>query len=262
MKIFSKEEGRLPYGYYTKSDFKKAQIASLIAGVLIATIFLLIYHFSNNLLISVAIFVILFLIYFFICGTKFNQLNKVLKEYISDLDFKKLEDKLQMFMKENLHSASRNELLMQFSNILLNHDKERAYKMFENVKEPSLNKWIFEYYQVNMLLNKKDFDNAKMLFETFKIKYSNKVSKYYYNTMELNILINCESDEIVDFENRNMYFKNNRFDKIMAYTRAMKYYHSRNKVESAKKYANLIKNENAKFTEIDKLVEEVLYENS
>ena len=134
--------------------------------------------------------------------------------------------------------------------------------MFENVKEPLLNKWIFEYYQINMLISKEKYDEAKTLYKIFTIKYGNKVRNHYHNTMELNILISCENDEIVDFENRNAYLKNNRFDKIISYTRAMKYYCSRNKFESAKKYANLIKNENAKFTEIDKLIEEVLYENS
>lgn len=118
MAVFKKEKGRLPYGYYTKKDFKNATIASFILIFLAVIVFGVIEYLFSLFYLSLGIFCILFFIIFFYIGTRFNQFNRVLRQYLKDLDFNKLEQKLQLFMQEALHSESRNELLMQYANVL------------------------------------------------------------------------------------------------------------------------------------------------
>lgn len=258
MAVFKKEKDRLPYGYYTKKDYKNACIMSTILIFSAIALFVLIVNLFGKMFISLSIFFIsLFCIILFI-GTRFNQFNRLFKQYFKDLDFNKLEEKLQLFMKENLHSESRNELLMQYSNLLLNYDEERAFKMWENVKEPELNKWIYHFYEISMLINQEKYDEAKSLLKIFKIRYSKKIFEYYRNTLELTLLIEINNEEIVDFEKLNFNNKANNLNNLMAYTRAMKYYDTRGKKELAVKYALLIKEANVGFKEIDKIVEKVL----
>ena len=260
MAVFKKEKNRLPYGYYTKKDFNNATITSFVLTVSSFLIFGVFQFLFKLFYLSLCILFVLLIVTFFIVGTRFNQFNRCFKQYIRDLDFNKLEERLQFFMKQNLHSESRNELLMQYANLLLNYDVDRACMMWKNVKEPEINKWIYDMYKITMLSNSGQLDEANSFFKIFKIKYKGKFYNYYQNLIELHILVNCSNEEIVDFEKRNSFTKNNRFDMIMAYARAMKYYYTRGKIDLAKKYALLIKEENAGFTEIDKIVVEVLKE--
>ena len=152
---------------------------------------------------------------------------------------------------EKIHER-RNDLIRPYiSNI------DQAFVIF-SVKEPELNKWIYHFYEISMLINQKKYDEAKSLFEIFKIRYSKKIYEYYRNTLELTLLIEINNEEIVDFEKLNFNNKANNLNNLMAYTRAMKYYDTRGKKELAVKYALLIKEANVGFKEIDEIVEKVL----
>ena len=246
MAIIKNEQGKLPYGRYTKKSNIIANISSVMCGFLIVILFVLIHKITNNLVMSFLVAFSFFLVSTFVISVLANLASKVLVDFYKDLDFRKLEKSYQKILKENLHSESRNVILIDFANILLNYDKERALLMWKSTKEPSFNKHIYHALKINFLIAEE--------------KEEGKVHMNIANNLELGLKIVSSLEIIEDIEKHILLPKNNRFVKITNCANLMRYFYSRNMVEHAIVYANIIKKENAGCTEIDKLVCEVLKE--
>lgn len=126
MAIIKNEQGKLPYGRYTKKSNNIANVCSFLCGFFIVVIFILLYKITNKFGLSILVAVCIFLISTLIISVLANLGNTVLTDFYKDLDFKRLEKRYQDILKENLHSESRNVILIDFANILLNYDRERA----------------------------------------------------------------------------------------------------------------------------------------
>lgn len=260
MAIIKNEQGKLPYGRYTKKSNIIANISSVMCGFLIVILFVLIHKITNNLVMSFLVAFSFFLVSTFVISVLANLASKVLVDFYKDLDFRKLEKSYQKILKENLHSESRNVILIDFANILLNYDKERALLMWKSTKEPSFNKHIYHALKINFLIAEEKYDEAASLIESYRELYKGKVHMNIANNLELGLKIVSSLEIIEDIEKHILLPKNNRFVKITNCANLMRYFYSRNMVEHAIVYANIIKKENAGCTEIDKLVCEVLKE--
>ena len=260
MVVVKNEVGKLPYGSYTKKDHVLSIIVEIFVGLFVGALFILMFILTDSFILSLLSCVIPFVVLVFIVGTQFNQLNRVLKKYEKDFDFNALESKLQLFLGNKLHSESRNELLMQYANLLLNYDKERALIMWRNVKPCAVQHLVCNYYNIIFEIEKGNFDNAKDLYNIFKVKYQGKMYEFFYKSIENQLLVFASDEICEDVESKIVYNPKKRFSVVNHLCLLLHYYYSRGIIDKAKEYALLIKKENAGFIEIDKLVKRVLEE--
>ena len=258
MKIIKGEKGNLPYGTFDKNENKKKLLFTLATAFVAVVVSLKLGELLNN--INLALLFVLpvefILLLIFVGGM--NGLSVAMNLFFKDCNFKNFEAKLQYYMKNNLHSASRNELLMQYANLLLSYDIERAFLMWKNVKRPIINEFIYDFYEIQFVIASKEYDKAKELLSAYKLKYSNK--KYFAasNLLEYKLKILSTNDIIEDIESKLIYTKNNLYNKVVVLSYCMLYYDSRGFLDKALEYAKQIKDLNVHITLIDKQIEEVL----
>lgn len=260
MAIVKNEIGRMPYGFYTKKSRTINTILSCVAGFLTFIVLVVLYFMTKNYLLTALITFLFFLSCVLLIAFHSNLEHKAIQAFYKDLDFVKLESKLQSFLKENLHSQTRNVILLDFSNILLSYDKERALLMWRNTKEPPVNKFLYHAFEINFLLFEAKFEEAKSLIDVYKVRYPGKMYQYLTSILELSLTIYSTNEIIEDIEKKLIWNKNNRFDKICKYSTLMYYFYSRGMKDKAIHYAKMIKEENAGCTEIDKNIEKILRE--
>lgn len=258
MKIVKNEPGKLPYGSYTKKDRSLSIVVGVVLGLFLGGMFIFLRHLTNEFLLSLLIVIVIAVVIIYIIALKGNQLNNAIKKYIKTLDIIELEHTFQTYLKENLHSESRNLLLMQYANILLDYNQERAFILWQNVKEPLVDKFVYHLYQINFLIAEKKFDEAKSLIELFRLRYPSKKFDFIYERTKLSLTIKGTTEIIDDLESKFQYNDKIKIQRLNAYFHFMIYYHTRGDIEFSKKYALLIKEENANITVIDDYVKKVL----
>ena len=187
MAIIKNEQGKLPYGRYTKKSNNIANVCSFLCGFFIVVIFILLYKITNKFGLSILVAVCIFLISTLIISVLANLGNTVLTDFYKDLDFKRLEKRYQDILKENLHSESRNVILIDFANILLNYDRERALLLWKNTKEPTINKHIYHALKINFLIAEEKYDEAEIMIETYRRLYHGKVHANIADNLELGV---------------------------------------------------------------------------
>lgn len=258
MKVIKGEKGKLPYGTYDKKENRKKLLFTILTAFIAVIISLKLGELLNNVYISLLIVcpIEFLLLLFFVGGM--NGLNVAMNIFFKDCNFKNFEVKMQYYMKNNLHSASRNELLMQYSNLLLSYDPERAFLMWNNVKRPIVNEFIYEFYEIQFIIASKEYDKAKELLNAYKLKYSKKQYQASSILLEYKLKILSTNDIIDDIESKLIYNKNNLYNKVVVLSYCMLYYDSRGFLDKAVHYANLIKDLNVHITLIDKQAEDVL----
>lgn len=258
MKVIKGEKGKLPYGTYSKKDNIKKLLFTLVTAFIAVVASLKLGELFNNIYLAL-LFVcpIEFLLLLFFVGGM-NGLNVAMNIFFQDCNFKNFEVKMQYYMKNNLHSASRNELLMQYSNLLLSYDPERAFLMWNNVKRPIINEFIYDFYEIQFIIASKDYDKAKELLSAYKQKYTKKQFHAATNLLEYKLKILSTNEIIEDIESKLIYNKNNLYNKVIVLSYCMLYYDSRGFLDKAVHYAKLIKDLNVNITLIDMQVEKVL----
>ena len=217
------------------------------------------YNLLDSWLLSILLSIIVLIILSLIISYNCNFLQKALNKYYKDFDFVSFETTIQLYLKEDLHSETRNEILMQFANLLLNYDKERAFLMWKNVKEPIINKFIYHTYEINFLIEEGKIAEAKSLIEIYRLRYPAKMYEPQYNNMKLILQIH-ESNELIDDIEYKLLDNKKTFYKIVAYCNLIYYYYTRGIKDQALKYSKLLEEENALFPEVKKLMNDVVDE--
>ena len=258
MKVIKGEKGKLPYGTYSKKDNKKKLLFTLVTAFIAVVASLKLGELFNNIYLALLfVLPIEFLLLLFVVGGM-NGLNVAMNIFFQDCNFKNFEAKMQYYMKNNLHSESRNDLLMQYANLLLSYDRKRAFLMWDNVKRPIINKAIYDFYEIQFIIASKDYDKAKDLLSEYKQKYTNKQYLAATNLLEYKIKILSTNEIIEDIESKLIYNKKNLYNKVVTLSYLMLYYDSRGFLDKAVYYAKLIKDFNVHITEIDNKIEEIL----
>ncbi|MBE6131071.1 MAG: hypothetical protein E7183_05055 [Erysipelotrichaceae bacterium] len=259
MKVIKSEEGKLSYGRFTKRSQRIANLLMIPVTIVTIIFEFVLYNLLDSWLLSILLSIIVLIILSLIISYNCNFLQKALNKYYKDFDFVSFETTIQLYLKEDLHSETRNEILMQFANLLLNYDKERAFLMWKNVKEPIINKFIYHTYEINFLIEEGKIAEAKSLIEIYKLRYPSKMYEQQYNHMKLILQIH-ESNELIDDIEFKLLGNKMKFYKIVAYCNLVYYYHTRGLKDQTKKYIKLLEEENALFTEINKLITNVIEE--
>ena len=260
MAVVKKEEGKLPFGFYSKKSKKINTLYSCLTGAIIVFVFILFRNITNNLFVCILVCFLYFSVSILLISYNSNLAHKAIRKFYKDLDFNKLENSLQEILKENLHSETRNLLLIDFANILLNYNKERALLMWNNVKEPISNNVVYHIFQINFLIEQEKFDEAKSYMDIFKVRYSNKIYQAIYDSICIMYQVYATTEIIENIEKKVAWNKKNRFDKINKCSLLMRYFYSRGQLDHAIKYAVMIKEEDSNCIEINKFIDQILKE--
>ncbi len=252
---------KIPFGYYSRRHYV---ICTAIIAVIIAVLFFLTFKFVLDDFMNIIWFLplvgIVTFILMFLTIILTNPYLKAVKKFYKDLNYKELNESLNKLYEENLHDEIRSEIMSIQSNFLIIIDKRHALDMFKEIKVPN-NKNVLNTYEaveIIMAINT-DKEKANELLTKFIQKNGRKVrglTNKLVENLELLYTIFHSDEYISDIENK--FKETNRFTKINKYSALMTYYFTRNDINKAKDYAQMILDEKTLFKQINDEAQEIL----
>ncbi len=252
-------EKTLPEGIFSNKQLILQSISIMIIVILVSIVIIL---NMNNLIpfqpwISyVLLFVVSFII-LFAFALIFNPLNKVLNKINKELSYSSFKKELLLIKNNKLHPNTINYLNIVLANYTFSYNIDEACNLFEECQVPKnkYHKRIYDIAAINYHINKKQYDDAKMVLESLR---GNKINKAIVANLERYLIVFSTNEEIANIE--SFINCNNRLNyvNIGNYFTLMYYFNTRNDLCKAKEYADKIITLNSDFVYYNKEANKVI----
>ena len=190
--------------------------------------------------IATPFIVLLMFIHFMFSSIVTSPLRKIVLKFNKEINFANFEkEMLEMISHDYLHPDAKSCLECFYANYMALYDKEKSLQYFENIKEPKHKAYKRTYDLVSLYhsLNKRDEEEFYKQLEQFKIKYP-KFKNFSRVETSANIFLKDEKIDNVDaIYDMN---KSSNIQKLINANALMVYYHRRNDLVKAKKYAEYV----------------------
>lgn len=252
-------EKTLPEGLFSNKQLILQSISIMIIVILVSIVIIL---NMNNLIpfqpwISyVLLFAVSFII-LFACALIFNPLNKVLNKINKELSYSSFKKELLVIKNNKLHPNTINYLNIVLANYTFSYDIDEACNLFEECQVPKnkSHKRIYDIVAINYYINKKQYDDAKMVLDSLR---GNKINQAIVTNLERYLIVFSTNEEIANIE--SFINCNNRLNyvNIGNYFTLMYYFNTRNDLCKAKEYANKIISLDSDFVYYNKEANKVI----
>ena len=252
-------EKTLPEGICSNKQLILQTISIMIIVILASIVIIL---NMNNLIpfqpwISYVILFVVSFIILFACALIFNPLNKVLNRINKELSYSSFKKELLVIKNNKLHPNTINYLNIVLANYTFSYDIDEACNLFEECQVPKnkSHKRIYDIVAINYYINKKQYDDAKMVLDSLRV---NKINQAIATNLERYLIIMSTNEEIANIE--SLINCNNRLNyvNIGNYFTLMYYFNTRNDLCKAKEYANKIITLNSDFVYYNKEANKVI----
>lgn len=252
-------EKTLPEGIFSNKQLILQSISIMIIVVLASIVIIL---NMNNLIpfqpwISYVILFVVSFIILFACALIFNPLNKVLNRINKELSYSSFKKELLVIKNNKLHPNTINYLNIVLANYTFSYDIDEACNLFEECQVPKnkYHKRIYDIAAINYHINKKQYDDAKMVLESLR---GNKINQAIVANLERYLIVFSTNEEIANIE--SFINCNNRLNyvNIGNYFTLMYYFNTRNDLCKAKECANKIISLNSDFVYYNKEANKVI----
>lgn len=252
-------EKTLPEGIFSNKQLILQSISIMIIVVLASIVIIL---NMNNLIpfqpwISYVILFVVSFIILFACALIFNPLNKVLNRINKELSYSSFKKELLVIKNNKLHPNTINYLNIVLANYTFSYDIDEACNLFEECQVPKnkSHKRIYDIVAINYHINKKQYDDAKMVLDSLR---GNKINQAIVTNLERYLIVFSTNEEIANIE--SFINCNNRLNyvNIGNYFTLMYYFNTRNDLCKAKEYADKIITLNSDFVYYNKEANKVI----
>lgn len=252
-------EKTLPEGLFSNKQLILQSISIMIIVILASIVIIL---NMNNLIpfqpwISYVILFVVSFIILFACALIFNPLNKVLNKINKELSYSSFKKELLVIKNNKLHPNTINYLNIVLANYTFSYDIDEACNLFEECQVPKnkSHKRIYDIVAINYHINKKQYDDAKMVLDSLR---GNKINQAIVANLERYLIVFSTNEEIANIE--SFINCNNRLNyvNIGNYFTLMYYFNTRNDLCKAKEYADKIITLNSDFVYYNKEANKVI----
>lgn len=252
-------EKTLPEGIFSNKQLILQTISIMIIVILASIVIIL---NMNNLIpfqpwISYVILFVVSFIILFAFALIFNPLNKVLNRINKELSYSSFKKELLVIKNNKLHPNTINYLNIVLANYTFSYDIDEACNLFEECQVPKnkYHKRIYDIAAINYHINKKQYDDAKMVLDSLR---GNKINQAIVTNLERYLIVFSTNEEIANIE--SFINCNNRLNyvNIGNFFTLMYYFNTRNDLCKAKEYANKIITLNSDFVYYNKEANKVI----
>lgn len=253
-KIESYKERTLPLGF-----FSIKQLMIMFGSIFSIIVLYLIWVFALNLnpFVGLLLVFVITVIIIYILFVKLNKFNCAIKKINEEAIFNDFKNSLDLLLAENLHPETRGYVKTIYSNYLGSVNKEESIKMFDSITRPNNKIYATMYDTMELLyyIKKKEYETTKNVLTKYRIKYPK--NNAFCNNVDLIIQIENTNNIINNVEQSFPINTSFKFQNISnAYTLAY-YYKSRNDLNKAIYYADVILSNKSDLEEYNKFANEI-----